>query len=159
MDDSSTHSKKTADFLQEKSSELAPLFTKFRHLESLNQRFGLLLDPKVREYCQVADYANQRLIVITANASIAMDLRFKMTQLLIDFKQDPLLKEIRAIEFKVRPPFRPQLPTDTPTGMAQHHSKKMQPISEKTAETIREMAKSISDPALREIMEKIAKNT
>jgi hypothetical protein len=93
-----------------------------------------------------------KLILIAANGSIATQLRFITADLLKRIKREPTLQHIQQIECKVRP-VQSALSSRLTTQM----SKKMPSLSPETAEIVHEIAGSIEDPTLREVMERIAK--
>lgn len=144
-------SKKTiADHLQKSGQELQSVLTKIKELERLNQKFLFHLDPALKNYCQIANWQNNRLIILAANASVATQLRFQIPDLLKKFKQDSLLKKFQDIHCIVRP-FSSRL-------QSMPHPRKINPLSPETAKQIHEIAQSLSDDKLREVMEKIAKH-
>lgn len=110
------------------------------------------LAPSMRQYCQVANITDNRLIMIVANSSVATQLRFQTFDLLRQFKADSMLKKINEIQIKVRPYTFFISRFNTPT-------KNIAPLSEETANTIRSIASSLKDTTLRQIMEKIASRT
>lgn len=146
-------SKKADSFLQTESQELQSIFTKVKLLRELNQKVSAYLDINSVPYCQVANLVGNKLILVAANGSIATQIRFQSVDLLRKFKQDPALRNIQSIECKVRPV------TTTPTSRPSPTGQTMESITTETAHMIREMAKSIEDTQLREIMLRIASRT
>lgn len=144
-----TSSKKASHYLKTDDRDWQFILTKVMTLKKWDDRLSAYLEPRIKKYCQVANVGGNRLVIITANGGIAMELRFQTTDLLRKFKQDPLLKTIQEIHCKVHPSFAEPLAKSSPF-------KKMQALSTKTAEVVREMAASLEDAALREIMERIA---
>lgn len=143
--------KKANAFLPHRSEELESIFAKVQKLEELNKALISFLDPTIQEYCQAANLIGHKLVVLVANGSIATQLRFQSADLIKKFRQHSLLAGVDEIQCKVRPPLAPSArATPRPRG------KKMQPLSAETAEIVREMAETISDPKLKEIMERIA---
>ena len=108
-----------------------------------------MLPENLASYCQVANLVGNRLVLIVANGSIATQIRFLSADLLEKFKQDAILKRIQGIDCKVRPSPSSPKPTNA-------YQRKMPPLSQETAELVRDMAGSLEDPKLRKIMEKIA---
>lgn len=127
-------------------SDLQTLLLKCKEIERLNARFLQLLDEPLRQYCLVANANQHCLILLVANGSIATQMRFLTPDLLRKFKADSLLKSFRDIECKVRPTYtRPT--AKTPQAMA--------PLSAATAEIVREIAESLVDQPLKEVMQRI----
>jgi hypothetical protein len=67
--------------------------------------------------------------------------------LLAQFKQDPLLKKIRHIQYKVRPP---------QSNSTQSTQQKMAPLSLESAEMIRQIAGAMDDDKLKAVLLRIA---
>lgn len=143
-------SKKVTTYLEGGRRELQTLFAKIRLIESYNVKITDYLDPVVRKYCQVANIVDKCLVMIVANSSIATQLRFQTHDLLQRFKEDSLLRNIKEIQYKVRP--------YTHSRNRFNHSppKELPLLSKETATIIHSIAESLEDPALRIAMEKIA---
>lgn len=133
------------------SQDLQAIHAKIKMLQGLSRKVLIHLDPSVAKYCQVANLTNGKLILIVANGSIAMQIRFQTDDLLRKMNQDNSLRHIKEIECKVRPPQMKQSPRLQATP-----SKYMAVLSAETAEVVKSIAASIEDPKLREIMERIA---
>ena len=127
--------------------DLASLLAKAKHLAALQEAILPLLDPAVRKDCQVANVNGDTLIILAANGSAATQLRFQTPDLLKQFRSHSQLVPFKHIQVKVRPPLAPsqKLPANTP-------ARKMQPLSVKSAQMIRETAAIIDDPELRAAM-------
>ena len=144
-------SKKAGAFLQTENRDARALFEKIKLITELNSTIKPLLDENIRDYCQVGNLIGDKLILIAANGSIATEVRFQSVDLLRKFKQQPALPTIQTIHCKVRPATsssRPSSPKPT----------KMAPLSSATANIVQDIARSLKDPALREVMERIAKH-
>ncbi|HLB42613.1 MAG TPA: DciA family protein [Gammaproteobacteria bacterium] len=133
------------------SQELKPLYDKIKKLGQLAQKILIYLDSHLIKYCQVANEENGHLIILVENAAIATQLRFQTDNLLTKFKQDPILKHIKKIDYKVRPPAYTPIPYP-------YKTQKPLLLSPGTAELIKNIALTIKDPSLRNIMENIAKH-
>lgn len=143
-------SKKATSYLQATGHELKTLFAKVKELRRLNEKVMAYIDPALGAYCQVANFSAGRLTIIAANGSIATQLRFQTLDLLRRFKQDPSLQFIREIQYKVQST-SPHLPSPRSA------KKSMAALSPETAGIVSMMAESITDPKLREVMDRIAK--
>ena len=147
----SDHPTKPAhSYLHEQNQDLRSLFAKIKLLKALNAKVSGILDPDLGKYCQVANLVENRLVLMAANGSIATHLRFQTPDLLKQFKTEPLLANIRYIQCKVCPPSS----LHTPSSVAPQRI--VQPLSEETAAVVADMAMSLEDPGLREVMERIA---
>lgn len=143
--------KQAGSYLTAKNQDLRALTVKLKELAELTNKVSALLDPELAPYCQVANKVGDRLILLTANSSIATKLRFQSVELLRRLRDDPTFKGIRHIEGIVRPTKTQPRPLNTP------QRKKMPPLSPETAAIVESLAQSLEDPKLRIIMERIAK--
>ncbi|RDI44786.1 DciA family protein [Aquicella lusitana] len=147
-------SKKANAYFDTSNHNLQSLLNKVKVLKALEEKIAVYLDPALRAFCQVANYSNRRLVILAANGSVATQLRFQAMDLLRKFKQDPALQEIQEIHCKVLPSL--SQPASPP---AKQSAAKMPPLSTETASIVREIASSLDDPKLREVMERIADRT
>lgn len=143
-------SRKVSLFFNIENKNLNGILIKIKEINELNLRFFPILEPGIRKYCQIANRIGHRLIVLTANASIATQLRFQTPDLLRKFKQDPLLAKINEIQFKVRPVFQSE---------TRRPPKTIPLLSTKTAKIIQDIASNLDDEKLKEVMSRIAKHT
>lgn len=146
-------SKKVTTFLEGGRHELQTLLEKVKFIEKYHLKVMDYLDPTVRQYCQVANIIENRLVMIVANSSVATQLRFETFELLRKFKEDNLLKKIREIQYKVRPYTFYISRFDPPPA------KGIAPLSEETATLVLNIAESLEDAGLRDVMKRIASHT
>lgn len=146
-------SKKANSYLKAESHDLRLVFAKIRELTILNEKVAQYLDPSVVKYCQVANVVGPKLVLLAANGSIATQLRFQLPDLLKKLKADPhpTLQKIQDIQCKVHPTF---LPNRQP--VVSKNKQPMQKPSPETARMMHELAESIDDPKLKEVMRRIA---
>jgi hypothetical protein len=137
-------------YLQQSHRDLKAIFDKIKLLDGLDQKIKAHLDPGMAPYCQAANLVNNTLVLIIANGAIATHLRFLTQDLLKKFSQDPALRHIQHIQCKVRPA--------SPTGpvWAASPAENMALLSQETGQIVGQMAQSIADPKIREIMLRIA---
>lgn len=143
--------KKAGVVLQSGNQELKSIINKVNHIERLNQKINVFLPTEFAEYCKVANFSSNKLIIITANSSIATQLRFMAPDIIQKFKKEPLLESIKEIQFKIA---MPQVKRYQPRKKT-----KVQMLSKETANVIRDFAQSLNDEKLRKIMERIAEHT
>ena len=129
---------------------LKQILNKIERINCLNKFFLKYIDANLQDYCQVVNELNGKLIVLVANGSVATQLRFSTMDLLRKFKQDPQLQHVKEIHIKVRP-------FDLSNKQIRQH-KSVQKMSAQTAKILEEMAESLEDEKLKEIMKNIAKN-
>lgn len=140
----------TDSSIKKADSFLQMIFTKAKMLEALNQKVANYLDSSLRNSCQVGNVSGSKLVLIVATGSVATQLRFQIPDLLRKFKTDPELMRFQEIQTKVRP---------AQSVRATRQTKKVAPLSTASAEIIREVAESIDDPKLKEVLGRIAKRT
>lgn len=150
-----TMTKSVSAFLQPKHRDLQTLLSKVKAIETLNDTLNPLLDPALKAYCQVANLTNGVLVVLTANAAVASQLRYQTAELIKKLHKNPSLKHIREIQIKVRPP----MPTGIQRGGSRKKNAKAALLSPASAETLLAMAETIEDTDLREAMMRIAGHT
>lgn len=146
-------SKKADAFLQAENYDLGLVLAKIKELQILNEKIRAYLDPSLAPYCQVANRLGNRLILLVANGSIATQLRFQLPELVKKLKTDTdmRLQKIQDIQCKVHPGF------SAPRLAKTRKRPDMALLSPETAKIVGELADSIEDPRLREIMKKIAR--
>lgn len=144
-------SKQVAALLKTENRDLQFILGKVKILAELNTKLAPFLGALASD-CYVANFEGSKLVLITASGAIATQIRFQTADLLRKLKSDPdkSLQKINDIQCKVNPAFAPPLPQKAELG------KKMSPLSYETAEFMRQLAESLEDPALREIMGRIA---
>lgn len=146
--------KKANSFFLTDHQDLQFIFAKIRKLNEINEKILAILDPAIKKYCQVANVAGNKLVLLTANSSIATQVRFQAPDILSKLQKIAALSHIKEIQTKVGMPQRQELrnlPKDK-------ELRKVAQLSQETADLILEFAQSLDDPKLREVMEKIAKN-
>lgn len=89
------------EVLQQHNSALREILNKVHILNELNSFVKPLLDPKIAQYCEVANFFPDKIVLVTKNSSIATTIRFTAPDLLPKLKQHPLLKNILKITCKV----------------------------------------------------------
>lgn len=139
--------KKADAIIETDCRDLRTVFAKVSILQEINHKISSYLDPKIVQYCQVANITGDKLILIAANGSVATQIRFQTMDLLKKCKQHSELQHIQQIECKVRPP-------EIRGNMLL--SNKAPLLSTQAACIIREMAETLEDPKLKEVMERIA---
>lgn len=137
-------------YIESDTHDLKFIFDKIRALNLIQQKVQAHLDPVLAKYCQVANLAENRLVLLVANGSIATQVRFMTNELLKKFSQDPSLQHVRQIECKVRP-----IATKVSEKKPAYQ---VQPLTPDTAAIVRELAETIEDTTLREIMLRISEH-
>jgi hypothetical protein len=143
-------SKKADSFLS--SNDLQRLLQKAKLLMAINEKLKEYLVPEIFHYCQAANIQDGKLVILTANSSVATQIRLRTSTLLTQFRQDPLLQSVNEIQAKVRRDI-----TSTTKSKKKYHQIKL--LSTETAQLVHDIAQSIEDPKLREVLERIASRT
>lgn len=130
-------------------SALLPIFAKANILNELNKKIAVHLDSHLQAACAVANVDRNRLILLTSSGSHATQLRFQIPELLRKFNQDAALKRFTDIQILVRPEVNTSY---TP------RPRKLPLLSKETAALMQSIAETCSDPKLKEVLSKIAKN-
>lgn len=128
---------------------LAKLFAKVSELNAINEQVVSCLDAELRDYVKVANVIANRLILMTANSAIATNIRLLSPTLIQRFNKLPLLKNICYIHCKVSPTMQTY-----PIKNAQMAP--MATLSAETSQVIVDIAMTITDTKLREVMLRIA---
>lgn len=144
--------KPVSDLLQPKHRDLQTLLSKVKAIETLNDTLRPLLDPALQNYCRVANLSNGVLIVLSANAAAASELRYQAADVIKKLHKNHALKHIREIQVKVRP----AQPVNVMRGPVTKAPQKPANLSPESAEILIAMAETIEDETLREAMLRIA---
>ena len=150
-----TPTKSASSLLQPSHRDLQTVLSKVRAIETLNHTLNPLLDPAIQQYCQVANLTNGVLVILTANASVATQLRYQAADLIKKLHKNPALKHIKEIQSIVRP----SMPVGVQRGPVRKQVNKVEHLSPETAQILLAMAETIEDPELREVMRRIASHT
>jgi hypothetical protein len=138
--------------LQQDSKVLETLLFKLKQLKQLQQIVAEYLEPKLSTHCQVANLTSNCLIIITDSAIWATQFRFQIPSLLPKLQQHPQFYYLKNILCKIR------LAT-TEQGGREPVQPVIERLSSETAQIILDAAKLIKHSPLKNIMQKIAKNT
>ncbi len=145
-------SQPAVNYLETATHDLKFIFNKIKAIQLIQQKVSSYLDPVLAKHCQVANIAENKLILLAANGSVATQVRYSTNEILNKFRQDPALQHIKHIECKVRPAV-PAKTTDN------NKAYQIAPLSQDTAVIVRELAETIEDKKLRDIMLRIAEHT
>lgn len=146
-----TKTQAATSYLESATHDLKFIYDKIRALKLIQEKVQKHLDPSLAKHCQVANLANNKLVILVTNGSIATQLRYQSAELLNKFRHDASLQHVREVECKVR---TNQLKSNEPVSTYE-----VERLSEDTAEIVREMAETIEDPRLRDIMLRISQRT
>ncbi len=148
---------KTRQFNQLISSneQLNKLYTHARDICVLNEKLHNYLDPSLSNHCSIANYSADTLVVNADTSAWASKLRNRIPDILDFARHECGLTKLISVRIRVSPILNNTTQADThSTGITRKVS-----LSKKSAEFIKSVATSIHDPALRESILKISKNT
>jgi hypothetical protein len=151
---SKTRGLKTRRFNQLISSneQLNKLYTHAKDICVLNEKLHNYLDPNLSRHCSIANYSADTLLVNAETSAWASKLRNHIPDILDFARHQCGLTKLISVRIRVSP-----IPNNT--TQADTHSTRKASLSKKSAEFIESVASSIHDPALRESILKISKNT
>ncbi len=132
--------------LQTENKTLQSLIDKAKQLESLNQKVLAVLPDELKPHCKVANFAHGILTLTVHSAAWGMKLRFAHSDLLRRLRSDAGLYTLKSIKQLVRP-FSPA---------PEQRSSKLAMESAASAESLTQSAATISDPDLKQALEKLA---
>ncbi|MBE0505376.1 MAG: DUF721 domain-containing protein [Marinospirillum sp.] len=112
-----------------------------KHLETLLHQE---LPAELRTAYRVANYEEQKLILITGSAGFLTQMRFLEPGLIVAMKKH--LPDLRRIEVKIRP----ELPAPKP-------SRPTKPISPHARQILGKLAEQVDNPRLKAVLERLGK--
>lgn len=127
---------------------LKALFQQARRLEQLQQLLESQLQPAARAHCKVASWRDGCLLLVITDGQWATRLRYQQRRLQRQLGEMEAFTGLTRILFKVQPPV-PDAPRP-PAAL---------PLTSSAADNIRSTADGISDPRLREALERLARHT
>jgi hypothetical protein len=153
---SKTRSLKTRQFSQLVSSnkQLNQLYTHAKDICTLNEKLHNYLPASLSSHCTVANYSADTLIVNADTSAWASKLRNRIPDILDYARHECGLSKLISVRIRVSPNRSNTHFTLPGTELARKAS-----LSKKSAEFIASVATSIEDPALRESILRISKNT
>jgi len=137
------------------NEQLNKLYIHARDICALNEKLHNHLAPSLSSHCTVANYTAETLTINANTSAWASKLRYCIPDILDYARQECGLSSLKSVRIKVSPGHdsttQPDLPGNEPGRKAF--------LSKESAEFIENVATSITDPALRESIFKISKNT
>lgn len=84
------------------SSRLTHIIQKAKQLSQLNLTLQAILDPELQSHCEVANFAEDTLILHVSDGMWATRIRYSIPQLISALKNQPGLEGLKKITCKVR---------------------------------------------------------
>ncbi len=143
--------KKAMNYFSSNDHDLQFVLARAKKLSHIAAKVMAYLDPAIAAYCQIANLTGNKLIILTANGSIATQIRLQTADLLPRLQADdePALKIIKSIHCKVQPDLIKPISN-------RNKSNKVEKLTSETANIIKAIADSLDDPKLKAIMQRIA---
>jgi len=116
-------------------------------LQTLNAHLAACLEREASAHARVAHLGNGRLLLHTDSAAWSTRLRYLVPQLLRCLRQNSALADLQHIEVRVAPSAQPAVPVTRPVV-----------LSADNAAILDSTANSISDPALRAALKRLARH-
>lgn len=124
---------------------LKALFSQTLRITQLQRLLDSQLQPAARAHCRLASWREGTLLLIVTDSHWATRLRYQQKRLLRDLQVVPEFAGLSRVLFKVRPSTaHAQAPASTAR------------LSSDAAENLQETAHSVSDPALKAALERLA---
>lgn len=132
-------------------TQMAPvkfLMQQASHLNKLQQCLNLYLSATLQENCAVASFQKGTLTILMTNAQWATRIRYQQNKLKQQLQTHHEFHDIIKIIVKVSP--KPLKQTEQTNDLS---------LSLNTAKVINETAEGISDPVLKQALERLARHT
>jgi len=142
---------KTLDkFLNSSNPELEVLVTHARRLRRLQGQYQQAVGEDLARNCQVANFRGELLTLSCQSAAWATRAKMEKHQLLVALRASEGFSQLQEVEFITRPTLQP---IDNKEIISKI------PMSVESAKSLSQMAESISDPALRTALQRLARHT
>lgn len=136
--------KAPATLLRE-AKPLKALFNQAQRIDHLQQLLESQLQPAAREHCHVASWREGCLLLIVTDGHWATRLRYQQRRLQRQLQALETFATLTKILFKVQPPTAERREPPRPFE-----------LSDSAADSIQETAAGVTDPRLREALERLA---
>jgi hypothetical protein len=98
-----SHQKPIVKIFKESKNELATLVHKVQRLQQLNQYLANILDSQLSKHCQIANFENEVLTLVTDSADWATQIRYKIPDLIEQLKDTPAFQDLKTIRCIISP--------------------------------------------------------
>ncbi|UCJ16769.1 DciA family protein [Pseudomonas sp. MM211] len=131
--------------LMREAKPLKALFNQAQRIDHLQQLLESQLQPAAREHCHVASWREGCLLLIVTDGHWATRLRYQQRRLQRQLQALETFATLTKILFKVQPPTAERREPTQPFE-----------LSDSAADNIQETAAGVTDPRLREALERLA---
>lgn len=137
------------DFVITPGSQFKKLLEHADALNALQATVSKNLLPEIRNHCQVSNLQNATLTLSTAQSNWATKIRYAIPDILRSLHANPETSGIKTIRVIIVPG---SVKEDIPR-------KDKLTLNQQTAETISEMASTVSDPEIRACLKRLSTHT
>ena len=141
--------KKIHKYLSGSKDELEKLITRAVEISHLNAKLHSILDNPLKNHCNIANYSDGNLIVLTDSPAWISRLRYQIPSLLKHLQQLPEFNELIQIKLRIQPKY-------TERKKRQLHR---EPISKIAASCLTTLADSVQDTELEAILRQLASHS
>ncbi len=138
--------KKIRKYLSGSSDELENLITRALKISHLNARFHSILDKTLKKHCDIANFREGTLVLLTDSPAWISRLRYQIPSLLKQLQQLSEFKDIIQIKLRIQPKYVERI-------KRQLHR---EPISNVAASCLTTLADSVQDSELKTALQQLA---
>jgi hypothetical protein len=140
--------KPIASVLERPKHQLAKLMDKVNHLRTLNQCLSEFLEPKIANYCQIANFQDGCLTIMAENSSCATRLRYMAPELNKKLQAKSQFRQLKSIRVIIQ--------LNRKQVIARKPREKLN-LTADNAQTLKSTANGIKDPGLKAALLRIAR--
>jgi hypothetical protein len=145
------------DELVSSNEQLNKLYHHAKDICALNEKLHKYLAPPLRSHCNVANYSDETLTVNADTSAWASKLRYCIPDILKFAKLECGLSNLKTVRVRVSPiHHKSNLSKTGQSKLSGTNFTRKALLSKKSADFIKNIAKSINDPDLRKSMIKIS---
>ncbi len=138
--------KKIHKYFSGSRDELERLITHAMSISHLNTRLHSILDTTLKNHCDIANYIDGNLILLTDSPAWISRLRYQLPTLLKQLQQLTEFKGLIQIKLRIKPKYVKPRPT-------KHHR---EPISKIAASCLTTLAEHVQDSELKTALRQLA---
>ncbi|MBX9706218.1 MAG: DUF721 domain-containing protein [Gammaproteobacteria bacterium] len=135
---------KTIQQITDDSQQLGSVLGKAQQIADLNRGLNIFFPDDLRNHCQIINLQQSQLTVAADNAAWATQLRYQVNTVLDGIKT--VMPEIRSLK----------IITQQPDAVVKAKPMVERTLSEEAAEHLQATAKTVTNPELKAVLEKLA---
>ncbi|VAW99151.1 hypothetical protein MNBD_GAMMA22-1446 [hydrothermal vent metagenome] len=138
--------KKIRKYLSNSSNEFENLITRALEISHLNAKLHSILDKSFKNHCDIANFRDATLIILTDSPAWLTRLRYQIPSLLKQLQQLPDFKGISQIKLRIQPKYVER----------KKRQLRREPISNLAASCLTTLADSVQDSELKTVLQQLA---